>query len=97
MLGRPLPQRRASAQPRVIRLEHPLDTPEGTLEALRMRTPTLADYAEIGKSGGDEVARGIQLVARLCDASIAEILSLSVTDFKAVMTEFNRVTCGAHA
>jgi hypothetical protein len=62
-----------------------------------MRRPDIADYAEIGQFGGDDIARGLALVARLCDLSILELQSLTVPDFKSVMAEFNRLTAGAHS
>lgn len=80
-----------------ILLRFPLRTDEGVVRSLKMRRPDITDYAEVGQFGGDDLARGFALVARLCGLSIVDLQSLTVPDFKAVMAEFNRLTMGAHA
>jgi hypothetical protein len=80
-----------------IPLRFPLSTHDGVKRSVTMRRPDITDYAEVGQFGGDDLARGFALVARLCGLSIFEIQSLSVPDFKAVMAEFNRLTHGVHA
>lgn len=80
-----------------ILLRQPLHTDDGVKRSLVMRRPDITDYAEVGQFGGDDLARGLALVARLCGLSIIELQSLPVPDFKAVMAEFTRLTGGAHS
>ena len=81
----------------IIHLSKALLTGEGTVRALRMRRPTPRDYAEVGQFGGDDLMRGIALVARICGLSISEFERLAVSDFKAVMAQFKTFTGGAHS
>ena len=72
-----------------IRLDHPVEADETTLETLAMRRPRVADQLAAEKAGGADGAREVALFANLCEVAPEIIRRLALSDYLELQRVFS--------
>lgn len=71
-----------------IKLDFPFDFDGATVDSLTMRRPKVRDSLKAKKAKGDDMERGLALIADLCDVPPEVLLELDEVDLEKVQGQY---------
>ena len=75
---------------KIIPLEFPYTTATGTrIEQVTLRSPTVRDRLLRSRDPAPDTEANVNMMARLCDLSLDDLLSMEIADYMRVEEAFN--------